>query len=266
MTHKFLRSRNNATWAIVVVIAIIAVSATSNAVSADSCIATLNYPIMPAVYSNSNIPVVVPVSATCTTSYGSQLYATGNAYDATSNAGLGSVSTVLQSTDSGTTFNGQLGFNLPPSTQGHTVQLSVSIYNDQYGNGNLITATNETIQIGAGNQYQYQYPQVTTTTVTQADPYQNAFFPQNQYPYPIAYPAPSNQPYSSQQGSYQYRNQNSPVRAQYQTYRYRSLLLDYIAITAILAAVIITTAGLVVYGRRRQLVPVTWIPPPPPPR
>jgi len=236
-----------------------AVGVNSSLVSADACTAQLNYPVMPTAYTYSNVPIAVPIVTTCTTNYGSQLYATGNAYDATSGVGLGSVSTVLQSTDGGTTFNGQLGFNLPPSTQGHTVQLSVSI-NDQ--NGNQITATNETIQVGTGTQQQ----QVVTTTVTQADPYQNAFFPQNQYPYPIAYPAPSNQPYSPQQGSYQYRNQNSPVRALYQTYRYRSLLLDYIAITAILAAVIITTAGLVVYGRRRQPVPVTWIPPPPPPR
>ena len=207
---------------------------------------------MPTVYSYSNIPIVVPVSATCTTYYGSQLYATGNAYDATSNAGLGSVSTVLQSVNSGSIFNGQLGFNLPPSTQGHTVQLSVSIYNGQYGN--LITATSETIQVGTGNQ------QVTTTTVTQAyqSPYQNQYLPQNQSPYP--YPAPSYQQ-SSQQPSRQYRNQS-----QYQTRNQNSSsLFGFVAIVAILAAVIIATAGLVVYGRRQQ-PPVTWIPPPPPPR
>lgn len=236
-----------------------AVGVNSSLVSADACTAQLNYPVMPTGYTYSNVPIAVPIVTTCTTNYGSQLYATGNAYDTTSNTGLGSVSTVLQSVNGGTTFNGQLNFNLPPSTQGHAVQLSVSI-NDQ--NGNQITATGETVQVGTGTQQQ----QVITTTVTQTDPYQNAYFPQNQYPYPTAYPAPSNQPYSPQQGSYPYRNQNSPVYAQYQTYRNRSLLLDYIAITAILAAVIIATAGLVEYGRRRQPVPVTWIPPPPPPR
>jgi len=264
MTDKFLKSRNYATLAIVLVIAIIAIGATSNLVSADSCIATLNYPIMPAAYSNANIPIVVPVSATCTTSYGSQLYATGNAYDSTSNSGLGSVSAVLQSTDGGNTFNGQLGFNLPPSTQGHTVQLSVSIYYGQYGNGNPITATNETFQVGAGNQYQYQYqyPQVTTTTVTEATPYpyQNAYY-QTQYPY--QYPAPAYPQPSQAQFQPQYRNQSL-----YQIRPWnRSSLFGYVAIATILAAVIISTAGLVVvYGRRRQPVPVTWIPPPPPPR
>ena len=151
MVQTFTKSRNYAILAIVLIIAILAVGANSNPVSADPCIAQLNYPIMPTAYSYSNIPIVVPVSATCTTYYGSQLYATGNAYDATSNVGLGSVSTVLQTVNDGSTFNGQLGFNLPASTQGHTVQLSVSIYNGQYGN--LITATSETIQVGTGNQY-----------------------------------------------------------------------------------------------------------------
>ena len=217
---------------------------------------------MPTGYSYSNIQVVVPMSATCSTYYGSQLYATGNAYDATSNTGLGSVSTVLQSPDGGTTFNGQLGFNLPPSTQGHTVQLSVSIYNGQYGN--QITTTSETIQVGTGNQLQYQ--QITTTTVTQAAPqYQNAYLPQNQYP--ISYPAPSTYPYSQPQ-SYPYVNQNNSLHPQYQTYGYRnsSRLFDYVAIAAILAAVVIATAGLVAYGRRQQPPTVTLVPAPPPPR
>jgi len=201
---------------------------------------------MPTGYSYSNIPIAVPLTATCTTNYGSQLYATGNAYDTTSSTTLGSVSTVLQSADGGNTFNGQLNFNLPASTQGHTVQVSVSI-NDQ--SGNQITATGETIQVGTGPQQQ----QVVTTTVTQADPpYQNQYLPVSQSPYP--YPAPVSQPYSSQPLSHPY--------VQYQAYRNRSLLLDYIAITAILAAVIIATAGLVAYGRR-QPTPITWIPPPP---
>ena len=264
MVQTFTKTRNYAILAIVLIVAIMAIGVNSSLVSADACTAQLNYPVMPTGYTYSNVPIAVPIMTTCTTNYGSQLYATGNAYDSTSNSGLGSVSTVLQSVNGGTTFNGQLNFNLPPSTQGHTVQLSVSI-NDQ--NGNQITATGETIQVGTGPQQQ----QVTTTTVTQADPYQNAYLPQNQYPYPTAYPAPSNQPYSIQPLSQPYGNPNNsvyarPVYAQYQTYRNRSLLLDYIAIAAILAAVIIATAGLVVYGRRRQPVPVTWIPPPPPPR
>jgi len=256
MVQTFTKTRNYATLAIVLIIAIMAVGANSSPVAADQCVAQLNYPVMPTSYSYANIPIVVPMSATCSTYYGSQLYATGNAYDATSNTGLGSVSTVLQSTDGGSTFNGQLSFNLPPSTQGHAIQFSVSIYNGQYGN--QITSTSETIQIGTGTQ------QVITTTVTQAYPYpyQNENYPQSQPPY--VYPA-SSYPYSQQQPSHPYGSWNDSVRAQYlNRMQESSRLFDLVAIAAILAAVIIATAGLVVYGRRQQ--PVTWIPPPPPPR
>lgn len=240
-----LKTRNYAIMLLALTITIIAVGVNSSLVSADPCLGQLSYPIMPAVYSYSNVPIVVPVSATCTTYYRSQLYATGNAYDATSNAGLGSVSTVLQSVNGGTTFNGQLGFNLPPSTQGHMVQISVSIYNGQYGN--LITATSETIQVGTGSQ------QVTTTTVTQAYsyPYPNQY----PYPYPTTYPAPSNQ--------YVYPSQAHPYRAQSQIQAQSfntGALFGYIAIVAILAAVVIATAGLVLYGRRQP----NWVPMQPP--
>jgi len=249
LVQTFAKTRNCAILAIVLVAAILAVGLNSTQVSADPCLAQLNYPIMPAIYSNSNVPIVVPMSATCTTYYGSQLYATGNAYDATSNSGLGSVSTVLQSVDGGTTFNGQLGFNLPPSTQSHTVQISVSIYNGQYGN--LITATSETIQVGTGIQ------QVSTVTQAYPYPYPNQY--PNQYPSQYPYQTPSYQQLSQQR---RYRNQ-----LQYQTLnRNNSSLFGYIAIVAILAAVIIATAGLVVYGRSRRPTPVAWFPPPPPPR
>ena len=245
MVQTFAKTRNCAILGIVLVAAILAVGLNSTQVSADPCLAQLNYPIMPAMYSNSNVPIVVPMSATCTTYYGSQLYATGNAYDATSNAGLGSVSTVLQSVNSGTTFNGQLGFNLPPSTQGHTVQISVSIYNGQYGN--LITATSETIQVGSGVQ------QVSTTTVTQAYP----------YPYPNQYPSPYPNQYPSQY-PYPYPNQYPAPSYQYRgRYQNTASLFGYVAIVAILVAVIIATAGLLTYGRRRQPPPATWLPPPP---
>ena len=241
-----LRKRNYAIMLLAVTITIVAVGLNSDLVSADPCLVQLNYPIMPMVYSYSNVPIVVPVSATCTTYYGSQLYATGNAFDATSNAGLGSVSTVLQSVNGGTTFNGQLGFNLPPSTQGHSVQVTVSIYNRQYGN--LITATSETFQVGSGSQ------QSTTTTVTQAYPYPYPY--PNQYPYP--YPSPS---YQNSYRSYyrEYRRQPQPQTQIVDT----GALFDYVAIAAILAAVIIATAGLVVYGRKQP----NWIPiQSPPPR
>ena len=248
MTKTLAKTRNYVVLTVVLIIAIIAVGGISRPVAADPCLAQLSYPVMPTGYSYSSVPIVVPVSATCTTYYGSQLYATGNAYDVTSNAGLGSVSTVLQSVNGGNTFNGQLSFNLPSSTQGDTVQLAVSIYNGQYGN--LITATSETIQIGFGNQQI-----ITTTTVTQAyqNLYQNQYLPQNQYPSPNMAPSyqhPSHE--NRNQSQYQFRNQ------------YSSNLFGFVAIVAILAAVIIATAGLVAYGRRQQ--PVTWIPPPPPPR
>ena len=235
-----LKARNYAIMLLALSIAIVAVEANSSLVSADPCVAQLNYPVMPAVYSYSSVPIVVPVSATCATYYGSQLYATGNAYDTTSNVGLGSVSTALQSFNGGTIFNGQLAFNLPPSTQGHTVQVSVSIYKGQYGN--LITATSETIFVGNGNQ------QVTTTTVTQAYPY--PYPTQNPYPYP----SPSNQsPYPQ---PYPPRRQSQNQAQSFNT----GALFDYIAIAAILAAVVIATVGLVVYGRRQP----NWIPMQPP--
>jgi len=246
---------NYAILGIVLIIAIVSVGANNNLVSAQlqPCSAVLSYPIMPATYSYSNVPIIVPMSATCTTNYGNTIYATGNGYDATSNVGLGTVSTVLQSTDGGNTFNGQLGFNLPPTTQGHTVTISVSLYSSQYGS--LISATSETFQAVIGNQ------PVSTTTVTEAFqyPYQNQY--PTQYPYPASY--------QYQAPSFQYPSQQRPYRSpwQYQTlHLHNSSLLGYVAIAAILAAVVIATAGLILYGRRQQVPPVTWIPTLPPPR
>jgi hypothetical protein len=202
------------------------------------------------LYTYSNVPIVVPISASCTTYYGSQLYATGTAYDMNVGAGLGSVSTVMDSVNGGTVFNGQLGFNLPPSTQGHSLQISVSIYNGQYGN--LLTSATETIQVGNGTQ------QYVTTTVTQQAPYA--------YPYPSqpyqSYPAQSYQ--SPFQSAFQNlsRFQLFQRQALYQSQRSdNTTILSYIAIAAILAAVVIATAGLVVYGRRQQNWP-TMQPPP----
>src|SRR5208282_1864344 len=206
----------------------------------------LSYPVMPTTYSYSNVPIVVPMSATCTTTYGNQLYASGNAYDATSNVGLGTVNSVLQSTDGGTTFNGQLGFNLPPTTQGHTVTISVSLYSSQYGS--LIGATSETFQAVVGNQ------QVVTTTVTQAYQYPYQTPPSTPYSYQPTYPsqAPSQQP--AQQRPY-------TRQSQYQTpNRNNSSLISYVAIVAILVGVVVATAGLVVYARRQQPPQVTWVP------
>jgi hypothetical protein len=258
LVQTYAKTRNFAILGIVLILAIIAVGANSNPVLAQAqpCTAVLSYPVMPTTYSYSNVPIVVPMSATCTTTFGNTIYASGNAYDATSNVGLGTVNSVLQSTDGGTTFNGQLGFNLPPTTQGHTVTISVSLYSSQYGD--LISATSETFQAVTGDQQIQQVQQVVTTTVTQAYPYQTP--PPTQYTYPTSYPyqTPSVQQPLQQQP---YRHQS-----QYQTLNHNNSLLDYVAIAAILGAVIIATAGLVVYGRRRQQPPsVTWVPAPPPP-
>jgi len=258
LVKAYAKARNLAILGIVLIIAITALGANSNPVSAQAqpCTAVLSYPVMPTTYSYSNVPIVVPMSATCSTTFGNTLYASGNAYDATSNVGLGTVSSVLQSTDGGITFNGQLGFNLPPTTQGHTVTISVSLYSSQYGD--LIGATSETFQAVIGNQQIQQVEQVVTATVTQAYPYQSPS--PTQYTYPTSYPYPT--------PSFQQPLQQHPYRhqSQFQTLNRNNSLLGYIAISAILAAVVIATVGVVMYGRRRQQPPsVTWVPAPPPP-
>jgi len=229
--------KTNAYVAAILVISLCAVAfaASPRTVAADPCVATLNYPSMPTIYENTNVPVVVPMSATCTTYYGTQLYATGNAYDTTSGVSLGTVSTTLTSRDGGTTFSGQLDFTLPPSTQGHTIQFSASIYNGQYGN--VITETGETVQVTTEPQ------QVITTTVTQTPSMY-----QYQMPYPSQYQVPST--YPSQQPS-QSQHYFGSSQNYFERSRNGSSLLAYVAILAILAAVVIVTTGLVVYSRRQ---------------
>jgi len=232
----------------VYVIALLAISATmlilstnSAFVFADPCTATLSYPVIPAQYSNSN-PIVVPISASCSTYYGNQLYATGSAQDLTSNVGLGSASTILSPVNGGTEFTGQLGFSSPPTSPGDSVQISVSIYNGQYGS--QLTETSETFQVGGELQ---QAQQVTTTTVTENE---NSYYNS----YPTAYPQQPNQYYQ-----YQPQHQNH-----HQTHYFSQILaqnsnntnlFDYVVIVAILAAVIIATAGLVLVARRQPSWP-----------
>ena len=257
MVHTNTKFRKFAlpdTVLVIAITAIIAIGANSTTVAAQTqpCTTILSYPVMPATYSFSNVPIVVPMSATCTTAFGNTIYVSGNAYDATSNIGLGIVNSVLQSNDGGITFNGQLGFNLPPTTQGHTVTISASLYANQYGS--LISSTSETFQAVTGSQ------QVATTTVLQP------------YPVPIqsASPAPYQSPYPTQSPSIQGQLRPRPYRnlSQYQTVNQNSSLLGYIAIVAILAAVVIAAVGLIAFERHRQQHPsVTWVPaPPPPPR
>lgn len=212
----------------------IIIGASNSLVFADPCTATLSYPMMPVVYSNSNVPIVVPLSATCTTYYANQLYATGSAYDATANVGLGSTSTLLMSANGGTEFNGQLGFNLPPTTQGHSIQISVSIYSSQYGN--LITATSETVDVGEGTQ------QTTTTTVTEA---------QYPYAYPYAYPSSTPSPSLYQPSPSQFHHQSHHEFSGLAQTTNSTTLFDYVVIIAILATAIIATTGLVLVARRQ---------------
>ena len=233
------------------------IAVTANAPAAaqvvSPCTATISIAGIPAQYGNSNLPLVVPVSTSCTTYYGSQLYATGSAYDITSNTSLGSASTLLSSENGGTQYNGQLGFNVLPTSADDSVQINVSIYNNQ--GGNLITTTGETITAGTGVQQSVQtLQQVTTATVTEG-----------QYPSPAAYPS-TYQPSQSQY--YQIQNQNHHQTHSFsQGLAYRSNntnLLDYVVITAIIASVIIAIAGLVL-ATHRQRQP-TWYPWPPPPQ
>jgi len=126
---------------------------------ASPCSLQLGYPIIPIAYTNQVVTVVVPVSATCSAAHGEQLYAAASAYDLNSNTSASAVNTILTSVDGGYTFNGQLGFTLPPSTQGHWVQIAVTIYGSQSG-GELTTA-GEAFPVTPGT------GQVVTATVTQ---------------------------------------------------------------------------------------------------
>jgi len=261
-THA--KTRSFALLGFVLIIAIITVGVNSNPVLAQAqpCSAVLSYPVIPTTYPYSNVPIVVPMSVTCATVYGNQLYATGNAYDATSNVALGTVNSVLQSTDGGITFNGQLQFNLPPTTQGNTVTISVSLYSNQYND--LVTSTSETFQVITGNQ---QVQQVVTTTVTQA--YQYPYQPpvSTPYTYQPSYTNQTSDPNQAPSAQPPFQQQSYRYQSQYETLNRNNSLLDYVAIATILAAVVIATVGLAVYGqRRRQPRSIAWVPAFPPPR
>jgi hypothetical protein len=233
--------------ALVFAAAVVAAGINTAPVAADSCVAQLTYPVMPTVYYGSSVPIVVPLSVTCSTYYGTSLYATANLYDTTTGTSLGSLSVSLNSVDGGNVFNGQIGFNLPASTQGHTVQISASIYDSQYGS--LITTTSISFLVTNTPQ------QVTTTTVTQTA---------NAYPYPYQYPNPNPYPYPSP--PFQNSQQHHYFNEQNQTQGSNNSTLVYVAIVAILAAVVIATTGLVIFSQRRpqpQPQPY-WIPGPPP--
>jgi len=225
---------------------------------ASPCTATLSLVGVPAQYSNSNFPLIVPVSASCTTYYGTQLYATGSAYDATSNTSLGTASTLLSSVNGGTEFSGQLGFNTPPTSAGDSVQISVSVYDNQ--GGNLITTTGETIPVGTAVQQPVQIEQQVTTTVTESQ------YPSST-PYPPTYQPSQSPQYYQTQNQPQYQAQGHQTHPFSQSLAYRSNntnLFDYMVIIAIVASVIIATAGLVLVVRPQRQP--TWYPWPTPPR
>jgi hypothetical protein len=145
-----LRTCNRAIVALVLLLGIVLVAGNSSPVSADSCIAQVNYPVTPTTYYTSNFQMVVPVSATCSFS-GGQLYAVGNVYDTSTNNNLGSTNTVLTPVDGGNVFNGQLMLTLP-LVQGDTLQVTVSIYSNG-PNGTLLTSATQTVQVNGINYY-----------------------------------------------------------------------------------------------------------------
>ena len=117
------------------------------------CIAQASYPTVSGPqYYYSNFAVTVPVSTSCSYISG-PLIAVGNAFDATTSTSVGTVSTGLSSVGSG-----QLVFSLPPSTLGHTVQFSVSIYNNNNGQaGSLLASTSQSITLASGYYQSYPY-------------------------------------------------------------------------------------------------------------
>jgi hypothetical protein len=117
------------------------------------CVAQASYPtISGPQYYYSNIAVTVPVSTSCSNIVG-PLIAIGNAFDTTTTTSVGTASTGLSSGGSG-----QLQFSIPPSTLGHTVQFSVSIYSNNNGQaGSLLASTSQSITIGSSYYQSYPY-------------------------------------------------------------------------------------------------------------
>jgi hypothetical protein len=216
-------------------------------VSADPCTASLSYPTVPVQYGSTNVPVVIPISASCTAYYGNQLYATGTAYDLTSNVNAGSGNTVLSSVNGGMQFNGQLSFKLPQVSQGDSIEISVTVYSNQYGSP--ITTTSETVQVGAGTQ------QTITTTVTEGQyPYANPYPTQYSTPYPSPYQFNQSQQYQPMYQS-QYQSPHTHSASQDIGRNSSANPLDYTVIITIIATVIIATTAAVLVARRQTQRP-----------
>lgn len=130
-------------------IAAAGIVANSSPVSAtDSCTTQLAEASMGPYYDSISIGMRVSVYATCSFS-GGRLYARGNVYDKSINDNLSSAGTVLTSLNGGNVFRGQLVLILPImariSVEGHTLQISVSIYDTPYGS--ILTSATQTVEV-----------------------------------------------------------------------------------------------------------------------
>jgi hypothetical protein len=194
-----MKTRNYALLLLVITAAVVAVGASSSLVAADACTANLSTVTATAPNSGSYIGIQVPVSANCasTVTPNGSLYAVGDAYDTTTSTDLGSVNTALTSVSTANIYNGALSFSVPATAQGDTLQISVSVYNSQYGQ--LLTTTSETIQAAPTN-YQTGY------TAQNNYPQQNGD-PQNNYP--------SQNSFGSQNGNYISQNNSGTQNGNY---------------------------------------------------
>lgn len=248
------KNRNYGILLLTLVIAIAGVGGTINLVSADPCIAQLSYPVMPTSYNyNSNIQVIVPVSATCAAVSG-QLYAVGDAYDTSVNTDIGSTSTLLTLV-SGDTFSGQLVYNLAPSSVGHNVQVSVSIYSGQYSNyaqnGSLLTSASETVQVTPAN---YQNAPIQSGYPVQQPPSYNIF---PNFPFLFHQQQTTVTAYVPQQV---FPQQPFP-RAQFLNRQNNNWLMALVVVLIVIS-VIVAVAFALIATRNRQPQHQPWPPPP----
>jgi cobalamin biosynthesis Mg chelatase CobN len=182
---------------------------------------------MQTVTSGSNVPIVMPLSVSCSAQLNNQLYATVNMYDATSGTSLGSAKVTLQSTNNGMMFSGQQNFNLPSSVQGHTIQVSASIYNTQ--DGSMVATSSMTFQVASTVQQPSAMQQTTTATTTATTTVSSQA--QNQL-------MPS-------QGQPMSQGQESSSQTVFGVF-------GYVAVAIVLAIAAIAIAGIVVHGRRQS--------------
>jgi hypothetical protein len=163
MEQKFTKNCQYALIVIVLSVGVFAIATNNNLVAAQTCTAQLGSPTTSIQqYFGANFQVTLPVTAYCPF-YSNQLYAVGTAYDTAYNSNVATANTNLSPTYGGTSFSGQLQFNLPNSAEYHSVQFSVSIYNAQNGygypyyGGGLLTTTSATFVVGPNTYQNYPY-------------------------------------------------------------------------------------------------------------